>query len=42
MLKDFRCEVCDSFEECSCFCKCWLNSNCCVCGMSPNDFDYDS
>jgi len=33
-----RCEVCDSLEECSCFCKCGLSDIDCVCGWTEKDY----
>jgi hypothetical protein len=33
----YRCEVCDLFE-CTCFCKCGLPHDQCVCGFTPEDF----
>lgn len=32
-----RCEVCDLFE-CTCFCKCGLPHDQCVCGFTEDDF----
>lgn len=37
--KHWRCEVCDSLEECSCFCDCWLPHSQCVCDMTLLDWN---
>lgn len=33
-----RCEVCDSLEKCTCFCKCGLPHDQCICNFSEDDF----
>ncbi len=36
---NWRCEVCDSINGCSCFCECWLPHNQCCCDMTPEDWE---
>jgi hypothetical protein len=32
------CEICDMIEDCSCWCKCGLPHEQCICGFKPEDF----